>query len=823
VAQHFEGKQSDSIRSQPPTAPTRFGHSTPGSAARADDAPLRELDSPRPSPRAMLTLQRAVGNRAVTQLLRSRTTTLGSAGRTPVLQRSGELITQGGGGRRGGADLPWERILAGLLATLPRWLSAIVQRVAAEMRSGELQLSQSALMAALPVLTALARLGDHDGGAPGGSDGAGAIVPYAPGGRHGEGAIVPHVPGGRQGDGASVPHDGAAGGRGAYGIDDGPWYSVAALLGMVVGADLRAIVGTADVFLTGDALVAAGLAHLIPSNGSLGAPPPPVPLGLPEPPPERGSATSRDRYVFALSFPRREQLAADVFDAAAGNSAVAQAAMIIFVLDPPADHDALALVVALIARIADPMAAIRTIMAERPPLTPQQRQVAIRIAGRKDHGGPEYLDEYLKSTRGPGARRAPLVHPTAGWVGPSGHTIDERHPINRALGIEGEHELLRAHLDPLGRPYGVAQLTPLCNQLLAAGAPAPTVSVLLRSLATHQPTLPRLNRACASVVAMLRVPAFAPHADATLTAHPALLSEDGIADCIGLIAARPGTHTAARLVSLLQSIQPLLQQHRLAFLRRAEQPGPGGVAPPVFAPNLTVEALETRIGGLTGMAPGGFGLTIQQANAEFVSLDLSLTALVNQGICSAGSAQTLREMFQLVPTRWPAIQAFLANGQVRAGLNAQGVQNTANWLRWFVTGHRGAPHSPDPGVTQADPGGRPVVITDWILNHVRERHTFENFDFSDNNINRAPASTFFAAGISDNQIIGQLRHIIGLCGGRPFNGTEIQIGQYQVRIARIPNVNPAQFRFTQFFMGIAIGYAQIPQAVLRLIRAILNP
>ena len=206
-----------------------------------------------------------------------------------------------------------------------------------------------------------------------------------------------------------------------------------------------------------------------------------------------------------------------------------------------------------------------------------------------------------------------------------------------------------------------------------------------------------------------------------------------------------------------------------------------------------------------------------------MSLDLSLTQLVNQNICSAGSAQTLRKMFQLVPTRWAAMQAFLANQQVRAGLNAQGVHNTANWLRWFVTGHRGAPHSQDPGVTKADPNGRTVVITDWILDHVRERHTFENFDFSDTNINRAPASTFFAAGISDNQIIGQLSHIIDLCGGKPFNGTDIQLGQYQVRIARIPNLNPARYRFTQFFMGIAIGYAQIPQAVLRLIRKILGP
>ena len=139
MTQQFEGKQSDSIRSPRPTGPTRFGYSAHGSLARANDESLRELDSPRMSPRAMLPLQRAVGNRAVTQLLRSQTTsTLGSAGRTPVLQRSGELITQGGG-RRGGADLPWERILAGLLATLPRWLSAIVRRVAAEMRSGELR------------------------------------------------------------------------------------------------------------------------------------------------------------------------------------------------------------------------------------------------------------------------------------------------------------------------------------------------------------------------------------------------------------------------------------------------------------------------------------------------------------------------------------------------------------------------------------------------------------------------------------------------------------------------------------------------------------
>jgi hypothetical protein len=151
-----------------------------------------------------------------------------------------------------------------------------------------------------------------------------------------------------------------------------------------------------------------------------------------------------------------------------------------------------------------------------------------------------------------------------------------------------------------------------------------------------------------------------------------------------------------------------------------------------------------------------------------------------------------------------------------------GVRNSANWLRWFVTGYHGAPGSPDPGVVHADPGGRNVVISDWILDHVRERHTFENFDFSDANINRSPTSTFFAAGISDIQIIGDLRHIIDLCGGQPFNGNPINLGQYQVRIARIPGPGPARYRFTQFYMGIAIGYAQIPAAVLRLIRAILG-
>ncbi len=747
---------------------------------------MRELDAPAPSPAALLGLQRSLGNQAVTQLVRSRATTAGSASRTPALQRIGET------GERGRRP-PWEQILANLLTTLPPWLAGIVQRVAAAMRSGDLQVTESAVMAALPILSALARLG---GGADGGS------------------AIVPHRPGG--GGGTS----------GGDGIGAGPWHSVVALLGTLLGTDLQPILGFDDVLLNGDALAEAGLVHLVPGGGALPAPPmrAPAPLGLPAPPPPLGVA-SPARSQFARGFPRREQLAADVFDAASGNQTVALAAMTILVLDPPADQGELVTVVGLVARIADPMAAIQAIMAERPALTPEQRRVAITIAGRPAdrNGGPEALDSYLQSTRRPPAQPGPTAHPLAGWAGPSGHVVDDRHPINRALGIDGEHELLRAHLDPLNRPYGVAELTQPCLDMVAAGANAPTVSTLLRSLATHQPTLPRLNQASASVVAMLRHPAFAPHANTTLTAHPALLGANGMAECITLIARRPGNATQAVMVSLLEAVQPLSQPHRVVMLRRGEQLGPGGVAPPapVFAPELTAAALNDRIGSLTALAPGGPALTIQQVHTEFSSLENSVNALVLNGTCSAGSAQTLREMFQLVSTRWAALQAFINNQAVRAGLNQPGVRNSANWLRWFVTGYQGAPASPAPGVTHADPTGRQVVITDWIVNHVRERHTFENFDFSDTNIDRAPNSTFFAAGISDAQIVGDLRNIINLCGGQPFNGNPINIGQYQVRIARVPGLGAVRYRFTQFYMGIAIGYAQIPAAVLKLIRTIM--
>ena len=91
MTQHFEGKQSDRTRSTRSTGPTRSPDSPRRSSEpAAKGVSLRELDSPMISHDAMLRLQRTLGNRAVTELLRSRSTTAPLVARAPLLQRNGE-------------------------------------------------------------------------------------------------------------------------------------------------------------------------------------------------------------------------------------------------------------------------------------------------------------------------------------------------------------------------------------------------------------------------------------------------------------------------------------------------------------------------------------------------------------------------------------------------------------------------------------------------------------------------------------------------------------------------------------------------------------
>ena len=261
----------------------------------------------------------------------------------------------------------------------------------------------------------------------------------------------------------------------------------------------------------------------------------------------------------------------------------------------------------------------------------------------------------------------------------------------------------------------------------------------------------------------------------------------------------PAGFSTAQHLALLQTHLPDLSLALL--LRRLSEFGlPGQVAGPLLGAAVGVP-----------MAPGAM-------NTQLTNDLQQLNQSMNQRHIPGNVQNAVRMAFQARNWRAHQLTAFFGRPAVSPLLQNGAATNPAFWLARFAF-HNMAPSAlaPPSGVVQTVPvahallGAVNVHITHWIINHVRNRHTWEHFDFQHAVLPDRDPSTNFALGTNVQPVIAG---ILGnpAVAAAVFDNRVIQVGSYSLRIQPDP-VN-AGYRLSAFFLGIAAG-TPIPYAVLR--------
>ena len=241
-------------------------------------------------------------------------------------------------------------------------------------------------------------------------------------------------------------------------------------------------------------------------------------------------------------------------------------------------------------------------------------------------------------------------------------------------------------------------------------------------------------------------------------------------------------------------------------------------APPTS--KLTPKALLDRVTYLLAPAPGGRGATAATLGADFATFEGRVDNMVTANQIPARSAVWAKAAFRFLRCTPNQVIGYLQKNVVRTRYTGDAGTDAANHLLHFARNFRqrgagGVGFAP----RIVNVGGRQVQLTDWIVHHVLERHSFQYFNFGDNDmINRADYSTMFQAGATESAaLVGDmLTNLLGNPGVNAFNpwtGQEITIGSYQLRIAPILGNN----RITQFFFWAAAGI-QVHKEVLKALR-----
>lgn len=295
--------------------------------------------------------------------------------------------------------------------------------------------------------------------------------------------------------------------------------------------------------------------------------------------------------------------------------------------------------------------------------------------------------------------------------------------------------------------------------------------------------------------------------DAVMGTHGRLLSD----------AAAP---TLADLV--LSTAQPSWNFAELCSMLAA--PATAGVPVP-----LLVDLLRGPLAGLTGegflyalaqnasrgVAPGGIIAHVGNAGADVT---------INQRLSAPGvNKNCLAWVQRAIGLRgWAAVDVnnFLGVGAVKNACKAdKQTENACWWLLQFAIHHRPPSALADnlliESVAVNHVGGpRQVNLNGWIVNHLLNRHSFCNFDFTDPAVMARPKSTMFGAETRP-QILARLKSMLATndCRQASWAGAaQFQIGSYAVRL----DVDPGGgYRFTQVYLDKALAAGiEIPKAVL---------
>ncbi len=423
-------------------------------------------------------------------------------------------------------------------------------------------------------------------------------------------------------------------------------------------------------------------------------------------------------------------------------------------------------------------------------------------------------------------RDAPITSPAATSVAPlAGPGPRINHPLENLIGTVPFNQV-RAAIVGRGWAYSSVSLVPLAQNMLAERNDPAEVGAHLADICDGVPTLTEVNRAGRAVVALLHNRLFSPSIKHFITNHVALATAaDGMEAVLADLTSsargytwNPATWTdAATLIGLLQGVPHHCAPADIVGLL-ANFPATSG---------LTMARLTQRL--TTNFDPTGRNQNVAQVIGDFSTLENVLRPRINQGTISDAAAGWVRQAYRFMTCAPASVNTYLGTTAVKNSLKEPPKKNAAHHLLLFARNHTALGATPafvTPVTVLAGGANRTVNITEWIVDHIFERHTFQRFVLNDANIDRPGAeagSTFFERPDelgTQAQIVQLLTNLLGnaaVLAAFPWIGDNpIQIGSYQLRLSPAPG-GGGVYRIGQFYLALAAGIT-IPRPILRALR-----
>ena len=190
-------------------------------------------------------------------------------------------------------------------------------------------------------------------------------------------------------------------------------------------------------------------------------------------------------------------------------------------------------------------------------------------------------------------------------------------------------------------------------------------------------------------------------------------------------------------------------------------------APPTL--RLRPKALLDKVTYLLAPSPAGRGATPATLGNDFANFGARVDTWAATNHIPAQSAAWAKAAFRFLRCTPDQAMSYLQKQVVRNRCTGNFNTDAVNHLLLFARNFRqrgavGVVFAPLIVNVAVGPANRQVQITDWIVHHVLERHSFQYFDFGDDNmINRAPLSTMFQPDATDTAaLVGAM--LSGLLG-----------------------------------------------------------
>lgn len=427
-------------------------------------------------------------------------------------------------------------------------------------------------------------------------------------------------------------------------------------------------------------------------------------------------------------------------------------------------------------------------------------------SGQQVHAVKGWIDAGRKPQQAP---QAPHVHPL---VGPPQPALDALLGAGAHAQITGA--ITAGHCVFEANPFVVAH----ARTLLAEGMAPANVRTLLVNVCGHTARRTVFDRAVRiargmhrSGCAFLQIYTFIHHHPAVALAKAnqrALLNPGNRRNALLRRTEQAGDITAADLVRVLGILAPL--GLGAAALLTNRFPATLG---------LTLPRLHARLENFTGAGLHDQNIAIGDVSDEFTAIENSINQRLQRGQMSAEGAGWAHSAFRLLTqaTRAQMLQ-FLGHAAIRGHMASKNANPLFHLLQ-FARYHTGAAPGGFAPVTvpvRHRTGLRHVDIDASIIDHIRERHTWENFRFTPDIINRADTTTYFPATITDRDLRQQIEQTLGrpeVCNGEWNNGV-IQVDALQIRI----EFGGRNYRIRSYFYVVGAG-TRVRREVLHAIHA----